>query len=258
MAGALVKGFNVIDRLAVKKPFSKQILLRIGNGLAVRIGPGSVGENAGKAARRRARKANADARLNDGETAPSHFGNRIQNGPVERVRNGRHQSPGASRRQLSIRIQRDYIPDWQRQISRPFDISNRVFASQILVQFFNFSAFPFLSDPVALAFRPNPLPVKEQKMGTRKTVIERFNTALNCAMQLRIPGHDLLSRIAEIREQAEVQIRILIGEEANLQFFQLLANNLKARQHHRNHHHRGMFNRQATVKIEFRQRVRVE
>ena len=93
-------------------------------------------------------------------------------------------------------------------------------------------------------------------MGTRKTVIERFNTALNCAMQLRIPGHDLLSRIAEIREQAEVQIRVLIGEEANLQFFQLLTDNIKARQHHGNHHDCGMFNRQAAVKIEFRQRIR--
>ena len=98
MAGALVKCLNVIDCLAMKKPFSKQILLRIGNRLAVRIGSGSVGENAGKAARRRTRKSDADARLNDGETALSHFGHRIQNRPVERVRNGCHQSPCASRR----------------------------------------------------------------------------------------------------------------------------------------------------------------
>ena len=48
---------HVVDRLAVKDGFSEQILLGVGNGLAVRIGARGVGEDAREPRGRCARQA---------------------------------------------------------------------------------------------------------------------------------------------------------------------------------------------------------
>ena len=48
---------HVVNRLAVENRFSEQILLRVGNGLAVGIGSAGVGEHARESRRRGARAA---------------------------------------------------------------------------------------------------------------------------------------------------------------------------------------------------------
>ena len=60
-----MKRAHIVDRFAVENRFEKQILLRVGYGLRVRIGAGVVGENAREPGGRGARQGDADARLDD-------------------------------------------------------------------------------------------------------------------------------------------------------------------------------------------------
>ena len=62
-----MKGADVVNRFAVKNSFAEQILLGVGNGLAIRIGAGGIGENAREARGGGAGQGDADARLNDAE-----------------------------------------------------------------------------------------------------------------------------------------------------------------------------------------------
>jgi hypothetical protein len=61
---------QVVNRLAVEHPFAKEILLGIGNGVAIWIGPAGIGKNPGKAGGRSAWERDTDTRLNDGESSP--------------------------------------------------------------------------------------------------------------------------------------------------------------------------------------------
>ncbi len=132
---------HVVNRLAVKDRFAEQILLRVGNGLAVGIGSGGVGENAREARRRGAGQSDADARLNDGEAALARARHGIDLHAVQRMRDGLHQPPRGGDRQLRVGIQRDHVADRERQACRQRDLARAlrrtrsVFRSSILPRF---------------------------------------------------------------------------------------------------------------------------
>src|ERR1051325_3145322 len=136
---------HIIDRLAVEYGFTEQVLLRIRYGASVRIGARSVCENSRKTGSRRAGKSDAHTRLYDRETPLAHFGNRIENRSVQRVRNRCDHLPRGARRQLSVCIQRYYEPHTGRQITSQFDIGSAL-AEQEQIEFFNLSALPFTAN----------------------------------------------------------------------------------------------------------------
>ena len=162
VAQAFVERGDVVDGFAVKDGFAEQFLLRVGNRLSVRIGPGGVRKDARKSAGGGARKADADARLNDRVAAPPDLGHRIEHRQVQRMSDGRNHLPRRARRQLRVRIEGDDVSHRHRQIPGELDVSC-AFAPQKQIEIFDFSALALAPDPALLGLRPDPAAVKEQK-----------------------------------------------------------------------------------------------
>src|SRR5690606_40189616 len=64
-----VEGRDIVDGLAVVVRLVEQILVDVGDGLAVGVGSGCIRKQPGKASRRRARQGNADSRLDNAVTS---------------------------------------------------------------------------------------------------------------------------------------------------------------------------------------------
>ena len=68
---------DLVNGLAMKDGVTEQVLLGVGNGLAIRVSAGCIGEDAGEPRGGCVGQGNADPRLNDGVTARSRHANRV-------------------------------------------------------------------------------------------------------------------------------------------------------------------------------------
>ena len=144
----LMEGLNVIYRFSVKNCLAQQILLRIGDSRAIRIGSLRVREYPGKARRRGAGKCNADSWLDNGESTNSNTERRIDTDTIQWMSDGFHQAQRCARRQLGIGIQRYCISDLIRQPSLMYEVSDT--PSKEGVEILELSTFSLATDPTLL------------------------------------------------------------------------------------------------------------
>src|ERR1700722_12903959 len=118
---------------------------------------------------------------------------------------GLDHAPSRHRRQLSIRIQGDYIADWARQASRHPDFFPPLPGEQ-RIEVLKFPTFPLPSDPLPLTFGPDPLSMEEQKSPARIARVQLIDPVARRCEQCGISGGGGLRRIGEIGKQAEEEI----------------------------------------------------
>ena len=106
-----VKGSDVVDRLAMIDRVLEQILLRVGDRLAIRIGSRRIRKHSREQSEGSIRQGDAHPRLNDGEASLPGLGHRIEFGVVERMSHRFHQTAAGAGRKLRIGIQRDHVAD---------------------------------------------------------------------------------------------------------------------------------------------------
>src|SRR5580658_6831825 len=100
--------------------------------------------------------------------------------------------------------------------------------------------------------------MKEKKMLARIARIQLIDAGTRDLKQGRVAGGKRLPRIGEVGKQAELNVLLLIRQEANLEFIEFLPNGFSGRKHHRDYNQRGVFGGNARVEVQFGERFRGE
>jgi len=105
----LVKDADIVDGLADEDPVAEQVLIKIRDGVRIRVRPPRMGKNGGEARGDRGRKARNHARLNDSVTLDDHAPDRVDDRLVERMRHGFDQAQSRAVRKLGVGVERDDV-----------------------------------------------------------------------------------------------------------------------------------------------------
>src|SRR5262249_20481516 len=105
---------DVVNSLAVKYSLAEQILVNVGDGPAVRIDAGAIGEDPRKTGGSGAGQCDADARLDNRVATPAIASFRIELHAVQRMRDGFDQSASGSEGKLRIGVERQNIANGHR------------------------------------------------------------------------------------------------------------------------------------------------
>ena len=250
-----VKGPNVVDAFAVIDRFAEDILIDVGNRLAIGIAPACVREQPRKTRCGCRWERDTDTRLNDRVAADAVALILREFHPVQRVRNRFDQSSRAAVWKLSVGIERDHITNARRRRSR---VHKRpaVFAIQKTVEFLQLPAFALPSDPAALGLAPHPRSVKEDEGAIAMTRVELFDAFYRQPKQIVVFRHLRFFRVGEVRQQRKIEIRRGIGQVTHFQFLDLAANRVWRQEHHRNDDKSAAVFRYALLERHFRQRAR--
>ena len=135
-------------------------------------------------------------------------------------------------------------------------------AAQQAIEFFELAALAFPREPFAFGFIPLPPPMKEKEAISRliSLVIRcgitcvQFCDAVERETQQRVVARQLFGcRIAEVSEQGEIKLWVLIGEVMDFESFDQRRRACFARQQRRHDDHRARLNRRLSLRVHFGQ-----
>ena len=209
IAYAVAERADIVDGFAVEDGFAEEVLLGVGDGLAIGVGSGGVGEDAREVGGCRAGQRDADARLDDGEAAGANARDGIEDHAIERVGDGFNHAAGGVGRELGVGVERDDVGDGARQFAYAQD-GGITFTAEECVEIFELAALAFAADPAALAFGPHAGAVKQKKAVAGIAGVELFDALASGGENFGVAeGVDILG-IGEVREQAVENVGFLI------------------------------------------------
>src|SRR3972149_4074953 len=243
------------DGLSVIDCFAKQVLIEVGNRLAVGVATARVRKQPRETRCRCRWEGDTHAWLNDCITTDTLAFIVREFHAVQRVRDRFDESPCSAVRKLRIGIERDHVTDPPRQRSGLHKVA-ALFAIQKTVEFLQFAAFSLPSDPAALALAPYPRSVEEKEGSLAVTCVELFYALHRQPKQIVIFRHLRFFCISEIRQQREMKVGAGVGQESYLQLLDLAADRVRCQQHHRDDDQSAAVVRYTLLKQHFWQHAR--
>src|SRR5438128_809400 len=128
--------------------------------------------------------------------------------------------PSRISRQLGIGVKGDYILHVRKNLNIADDEREAISraAAQQRIQIRKLPSLAFVTDPTALAGIPSARPMKKKEriaFGSRVLLVQLVDAILGKPQQRLIFRKCFIERISKIRQQAEVEILVPIGQEAD-------------------------------------------
>ncbi len=276
LAERALEGVDVVDALADERALAEHVLVDVGDGARVGVDAGVAAVQPGVARAPARRQAGADARLQDAVALGHHVGAARVGGearPVERVRHRRHELRRGVARQLRVGVERDDVAHVAEHAGVADDVREALArpgagaAAQQRVEVAELAALPLLAHPHPVDGVPAPRPVEQEEgrsglvvavvVALRRVLrVERRDARGGVRHQFVVARHVLGGRVAEVGQQAEVQVRVAVGEEAHLERLDQLVDAGDAADERRHHDQRARAAGDAERVVHARQHAR--
>ena len=177
---------------------------------------------------------------------------------VERVRHGSRQLARRVARQLRIGIEGDDVfhPGQHRGLAHHLREAMLRAAAQQGIELRLLAALALVAHPEALSGIPAARPVKQEEAAAAVFAGQRLNALDGESFERRVLRQRFRLRIGEIGQQAEMQVRVAIGEEAHFQRLEQVLDLPGASQQGRHHRQRARVRRDSSGIVKPRQRTR--
>ena len=214
-----VEDVHVVDAFPDVAAFVKKILVNVRNRRRVRVEADVAGEHARKRRPVRAHHTHFDSRLQDAVALRHPLQPRVEARAIQRVRERSDQAPCRFHRQLRVRVERDDVTNRRQdgEVAVADDEARGRAAAQELVELGELAALAFPAHPPPLTAVPPPLAMEQVEPVGSVPRVQLIDPAGRRVDQHVVAGKHLLARVGEVRQQGEVQVRVAVGEEADLQ-----------------------------------------
>ena len=256
---------EVVDSLADEGAFLERVLIDVRDRAGIGINARFPAMQARVARLVGARQADAHARLQDAVACANPLPDGVENRTVQRVRHGADELVRGVARQLGIRIEGDHVFHAGERACRSdhqgegVTVAVAVSLAQQNVQVPQFAALALVAHPYPVAWIPAPRTMKQEEeivSTTRVLRVKAFDSLPGQLQQCRVLGQFLLLGVTKVGQQAEVQIRVAIGQESHLKCLDQTLDVAQAGEHGRDDHQGARFRRDARRIVHARQRTR--
>ena len=251
-----LEGVDVVDALADEGALAEQILIHVGDGARVGVDAGFAAIQARVAGAVDAHEARGHAWLQDAVTLDHDPGpcTAAEARPVQGVRHRGHDLRRRVARQLCVGVQCDHVAH-RRQRARVTDDARKALAgahagmpAQQCIQVGELAAFALMPHPDAFTRIPASRPMEQEEVIAAQRVgrnavlgVQRGDARGGEFDQCVLLGQVFFRRIVQIGEQAEMQVRIAIGQIAHFERVGQRLHTGNTAQHGRHHHQRARF-----------------
>ncbi len=217
--GRRAEGIDVIDALADVRALVEGILVDVGDGAGIGIDPGLPAVKAGKARATEALQRGRHPRLQDPVSLRHPPLRRVEVGTVERMAHGRSELARRVARQVGIAIERDDIPDAEKEwVVADHRVKPGVIPTERVVQLLDFSALSLPAHPHPLPVVVSTRPVEKVKgRPPRVARVEISDAVAGPVKELLIPLDRLVARVPKVGDQRETELRIGVCELVHLE-----------------------------------------
>ena len=235
-----LKRVDVVDALAHKGAFIKQVLIDIGHGKGIGIQPIGPGKSPLKQRAFRAdRQRRRDTGLQNSVTMGDAAFCVVKIGQVERVGHFAYQAFGGASGKPGIGIDSDDVADIPgdlRSGDAAVEKTGVLRAAQQAVQFVQFAALALPSHPGALGDVPQPLAVQqhEQRRSIARITLVQFRNTRTGAFQQRLVGRRRLAlAVGPVGQQNKGQPCVRVGKIMDFEPRDLFGDGVLAHQQNR-------------------------
>ncbi len=266
---------DVVDSLADERSLAEDVLVDVGDGARIGVDARVARMQPRVPRATRAGQADAHARLQDSVS----FGDRpaaaalavaAKAGPVQRVRHHADQLPRRIAGQLRVGVERDHVlhAPQRRGIADDVGEAVRPVAAQQRVQVRELSPLALVAHPQPFLRVPPARAVEEEEdvagrafgrrlVGAAVLLVQALDPGARGPQQRLVLRHRFGRRVAEVGQQAEMQMGVAIGEEADLQRLDQPVDAFDAGEHRGDDDQRARRHRQPEREIHARQRLRL-
>ena len=262
----VLEGIDVVDALADERTFAKQVLVHVRHRACIRIDTRLAAIHARITRADAATHAGAHTGLQDAVATRDPALVFVEARLVERMGQGADELARGIARQPRVSVQGDHVA----HVGQHADAAGNgkecgfavclVFAvPQQMVQRGQLATLALVAHPRVLSRVPETRTMEEEEEISafrRIAGIETFDLAHGVFHQRLVARHFLLGCVQEIGQQAEMQVRIAIGQEAHLQSFDQGIDAGLTPDHARHDHQRARAGGDAFGVIHARQRLR--
>ena len=264
-AAAVLEGIDVVDALADEGPLVEKVLVEVGDDPRVGIDAWGARGEATEMRPLRAWQTHRHTWLDDAMAGHDAGLRGVGHGPVEDVCHGARHLAGRVAGQVGVGVERDDKSHLRQELAVSSHVreasggAGEGGSAEHGVEIGELAAFAFAAHPDAVASVPCAAAVQQQEgivaIGWT-TPIERIDPGHGLPDQRLVGGERFRRGIGEVGEQGEMQVRIAVGEEADLQAFEESIDRGRVGEHGRHGDEGALIGWDARPEIKPRKRVR--
>ena len=257
----LVEGGDVVDALADERALPEHVLVDVRDGAGVGVYARLAAVQAPVARVLAALQARAHAGLEDAVAGDHALPSRVVDRPVQRVRHGPDERSCGVARQLGVRIQGDDVahPGEDGGVADHQGETPAVALPQQGVEVRELAALALVTHPDAVVGVPAARAMEQKEDVAPAAGVARIQTLDALPGQGQQGGvlrQRLLGRVAQVGQEAKMQVRVAIGQEPHLQCLDQSLDVARTGEHGRDHHQGARLWRDALGEVHARQPAR--
>ncbi len=249
---------DVVDAFADVAAFTKKVLIHIRHRSGVRVETDVSRKHERERRRRRADRADGDARLKHGIAFGDTARAAVEAGAIQRVRKRADELASGVERQVGVGVERDDIADALQLVAlADEDVERRIDgAPQHSVELVQLAPFPLKPHPQPLGWVPYATPVQQVEAAGPISRVETGDEIEGHIDHFPIRFNRFRVGVGKIAEQREPEVLVVIGERAHFERVDQLLDAAGRRQDGWNGDDRPQFVGDAVAQRKLRQRPR--